>query len=167
MSLGVLAILLVINSSSQMNLMIPASMLIIIAALTDRFDGKVARMLNVSSDLGKELDSLSDLVSFGVSPAIIAWKTSFIDIGIAGYIITLIFPIAGAYRLARYNITPFENVFSGIPITIAGAFLALNNIYNNFAITNKRYTNVHTSITILFMLTLSFLMVSRIKIKKM
>lgn len=166
MSLGVVAILFAVNESKGSGTLISASLFIIIAALTDRFDGKVARMLNASSDLGKELDSLSDLISFGVAPIIIAWKISFVDMGISGYIISLIFPLAGAYRLARYNITSFNNVFKGIPITVAGAFLTLNNIYNSFAMINNKYTELNTSVTILLVILLSGLMVSKLKIKK-
>ena len=79
LSLGVIAILLaVIAEKDNYNQLFQASMLVIIAALTDRFDGKVARMLDVTSELGKELDSLSDLISFGVAPIIIAVFMFFI-----------------------------------------------------------------------------------------
>jgi CDP-diacylglycerol--serine O-phosphatidyltransferase len=168
LSLGVIAILLAVNSnSSNSNHLFQASLLLLIAALTDRFDGKVARLLDVTSDLGKELDSLSDLISFGVAPIAIAWKiNNFADLGVIGYLIALVFPIAGAYRLARYNVTAFDNVFRGIPITIAGSFLTILNLYNCYLILKNRISNVHTSITIVFIVLLSFLMVSKIKFKK-
>ncbi len=167
MSLGVVAILLAVNSSEGVDSLILASLLIMVAALTDRFDGKVARMLGTASDLGRELDSLSDLISFGVAPVVVAWKISMVHMGLAGYVITLIFPIAGAYRLARYNVTVFDNVFRGIPITLAGAFLAIDNLYNCFALLNNKFTKVHSTVTVLLVLLLSYLMVSKIKIKKM
>lgn len=137
-----------------------------VAALTDRFDGKVARMLDSTSELGKELDSLSDLVSFGVAPIIIAWKMSFIHLGIIGYLLAVLFPIAGAYRLARYNVTTFNNVFCGVPITIAGAFLSIVNLYNYYAKIRGDYGNINSIICGIIVVLLSYLMVSKIQIKK-
>lgn len=161
MSLGIIALLFAIKDD-----LIQASLLVMVAALTDRFDGKVARMLDSTSELGKELDSLSDLISFGVAPIIIAWKISFFHIGIIGYILAVIFPIAGAYRLARYNVTTFNNVFCGIPITIAGAFLAIANLYNCFERIRHNYSPINTIITGIVVILLSFLMVSKIQFKK-
>jgi CDP-diacylglycerol--serine O-phosphatidyltransferase len=137
-----------------------------VAALTDRFDGKVARMLDSTSELGKELDSLSDLISFGVAPIIIAWKLSFFNFGILGYLLAVIFPIAGAYRLARYNVTTFSNVFCGVPITIAGAFLSIVNLYNSFSIIRHNYSNVNAIVCAIIVILLSYLMVSNIQIRK-
>jgi CDP-diacylglycerol--serine O-phosphatidyltransferase len=165
--LGVTAILLAMNDDTKVNYMIPASLLIMVAALTDRFDGKVARMFDVSSELGKQLDSLSDLISFGVAPVIIAWKISLsVHFGIFGYILALVFPIAGAFRLARYNITVFNNVFCGLPITIAGAFLTIDNLYNSFVLIKGRLNLFHSIITAVLIVLLSFLMVSKIRLKK-
>ncbi|MDF2986285.1 MAG: CDP-diacylglycerol/serine O-phosphatidyltransferase [Eubacterium sp.] len=161
LSLGIIALLFSIKDE-----LIQASLLVMVAALTDRFDGKVARMLDSTSELGKELDSLSDLISFGVAPIIIAWKISFINLGIIGYLLTVLFPIAGAYRLARYNITTFNNVFCGVPITLAGAFLSIINLYNSFSVMRKSYTNVNTIVVAVIIVMLSYLMISKIQIKK-
>lgn len=135
MSLGVIAILLSVNSAykNDTNLIFIASLLVLVAALTDRFDGKVARILDAESDLGKELDSLADLISFGVAPIIIAWKISFISLGAPGYFIALLFLMAGTYRLVRFNITTFDKYYRGIPITLAGAFLTIDSLYNGFS----------------------------------
>jgi CDP-diacylglycerol--serine O-phosphatidyltransferase len=161
LSLGIIALLFSIKDE-----LIQASLLVMVAALTDRFDGKVARMLDSTSELGKELDSLSDLISFGVAPIIIAWKISFINLGIIGYLLTVLFPMAGAYRLARYNITTFNNVFCGVPITLAGAFLSIINLYNSFSVMRKSYTNVNTIVVAVIIVMLSYLMISKIQIKK-
>jgi CDP-diacylglycerol--serine O-phosphatidyltransferase len=166
LSLGIIAILLAVSKDSQ-SILITASLLIMIAALTDRFDGQVARKLGVESELGKELDSLSDLISFGVAPVIIAWKINFIDMNYWGYLLVLCFPIAGAYRLAKYNVTEFDNVFRGIPITIAGAFLSINSMYNSTQIMNGKFTDLHRYITVGLIVVLSYLMVSKLKIKKL
>jgi CDP-diacylglycerol--serine O-phosphatidyltransferase len=96
---GVLSLLMTFNSNYRW-----ACLFIIIAGLIDRYDGRVARFLQVSSEIGKELDSLADLVSFGVAPSILVFNLyNFVNLGLAGYLLVLVFPIAGAYRLARYN----------------------------------------------------------------
>jgi len=161
LSLGIISLLFAIKND-----LIQASLLVMVAALTDRFDGKVARMLDSTSELGKELDSLSDLISFGVAPIIIAWKISFFHVGVIGYILAVIFPIAGAYRLARYNVTTFNNVFCGVPITIAGAFLSIANLYNCFELMRHNYSIINTILTGVIVVLLSYLMISKIQIKK-
>ncbi len=166
LSLGMIAILLVIDSTPQNDLLVRASFLVMFAALVDRFDGQVARRLNAVSELGKQLDSLSDLVSFGIAPIVIAWKMGLFSLGTVGMIICVIYPLAGAFRLARFNSMEFDNVFMGIPITIAGATMSLMNLINSFAITKGRYNLIYTIITAILSLLLSYLMVSKIKIDK-
>ncbi|HEX2927298.1 MAG TPA: CDP-diacylglycerol--serine O-phosphatidyltransferase [Ruminiclostridium sp.] len=161
LSLGIIALLFVLKKD-----LVQASLLVLVAALTDRFDGKAARMLDCTSELGKELDSLSDLISFGVAPMIITWKISFFGFPVIGCLLAVIYPIAGAYRLARYNVTTFNNVFSGVPITIAGAFLSIINLCNSYYIVQHRYSIMNTYFTAVIVLLLSFLMVSKIRIKK-
>lgn len=172
LSLGVIAILMTVTSDST-NALINASLLVMLAALTDRFDGQVARKLGVSSALGKELDSLSDLISFCVAPIIISWKISWLVVfsamGSNGYLMILLilsFPIAGAYRLARFNVTEFANEFQGLPTTIAGAFLSILNLYNCFQATHDSYTYINVIITFIIINLLSYLMVSKFKLQK-
>lgn len=119
--------------------------------------------LKVSSELGKELDSLADLVSFGVAPSILAYNllSTNLDFKFVSYILLLIFPISGAYRLARYNLSTFDGNFRGIPITAAGMFMALY-----FLILLSLNVSFNPILTIILMLLLSYLMVSKIKIKK-
>lgn len=167
LSMGIVAILFAVTNMDDARLnLIYASLFVMFAALTDRLDGKLARVFNVSSELGKELDSLSDLISFGVAPIIIAWKINFMEFGILGYLIVLIFPIAGAYRLARYNIAEFDDFFRGIPITVAGAFLCLHNLYVVATNINYRGNPIQPYISIVLIITLSILMISKFKIKK-
>lgn len=137
-----------------------AALFILIAGFIDRYDGRVARALNVSSDMGKELDSLADLVSFGVAPSLLIFNIyNFSHLGILGYLLVLLFPIAGAYRLARYNSSEFDGVFLGIPITVAGAFIALYVL-----LTLNR--GGHPGLPIILLVMLSYLMVSKLKFKK-
>ncbi|SHE35153.1 CDP-diacylglycerol--serine O-phosphatidyltransferase [Clostridium fallax] len=142
-----------------------ASIFIILAALVDRYDGRIARFFQVSSELGKELDSLADLVSFGVAPSILMFTlyslNNFGPYGILGYILVIAYPICGAFRLARYNVSSFDGVFTGVPITIAGSIIAI------FALlTFNRVSTMTMVLGIIFIIAFSYLMVSNFKLKK-
>lgn len=138
--------------------------IIIFAAIVDRYDGRIARYLNVSSDLGKELDSLADLVSFGVAPSVLSFMLynfkDFGPYGILGYAVLLLFPICGSYRLARYNTAQFDGDFRGIPITVAGVIIAIYAL-----LTATRFLNLYVPLAL--MVIFSYLMVSNVKIKKL
>lgn len=103
-----------------------AVLFIFIAALLDRYDGKVARRLNQQSELGKQLDSMSDIISFGVAPAILIYEYLLHDLGAAGMIVTVLFITCGALRLARFNISESNGTFVGLPITAAGTILTVS-----------------------------------------
>jgi len=155
MSCGIMSILMSFEGNYEL-----AAIFILLAGIFDRYDGKIARLLNVDNDLGKELDSLCDLVSFGVAPSILIFNIyNFMQLGSIGYLMVLVFPIAGAYRLAKYNITDFDGVFSGIPITITGTFLAIYALF----MYNKA-SNLGP--TMILMILLSYLMVSKLRFKK-
>lgn len=158
LSLGIFSILSTIEGNYAL-----ASTFILLAGLVDRYDGRIARFLNASSELGKELDSLADLVSFGVAPSILSFLLfNFKDVGntsIIGFIVLITFPICGAFRLARYNVSTFDGVFAGVPITIAGCFMAL------FVLLTLR-VKISAVIPMLLMIVFSYLMVSNFKLKK-
>ena len=111
-----------------------ASLYIGLAGLMDFFDGFAARLLKVSSDMGKQLDSLADVVSFGVAPAFIIFQ--FLRLSMANDINALsqqsvwiyaafVIPMAGAYRLARFNIDSEQTTyFKGVPIPMIGILTA-------------------------------------------
>src|SRR5690606_2033527 len=114
--LGIIAIIFAFHDQWQY-----AAMMVIIGMFLDGLDGRVARMLNAQSEFGKELDSLSDVVSFGVAPALIMYVAVLHDMGVVGWIITAVFPFCGALRLARFNVEPgLPGFFIGLPITAAG-----------------------------------------------
>ncbi|OCA87728.1 CDP-diacylglycerol--serine O-phosphatidyltransferase [Bacillus sp. FJAT-27225] len=111
-----------------------ATILIFIAMMLDALDGRVARILGVSNEFGKELDSLADVVSFGVVPAYLAVHTYFADFGMTGMVLAGIFPLFGAYRLARFNLTQSDaslNHFQGVPITFAGGLVTFLILFHN------------------------------------
>jgi CDP-diacylglycerol--serine O-phosphatidyltransferase len=106
---------------------------IIVAAIFDALDGRVARRLGVTSRFGAELDSLSDFLCFGVSPALVLYLASMQDGGSLGWVVTLMFPMCSALRLARFNTALLSDTpppawtgsyFTGVPAP-AGALLAL------------------------------------------
>lgn len=111
-----------------------ASLFIAIAAVVDFLDGFVARMLNICSEMGKQLDSLADMASFGVAPGIILYQflrmgfirdTGGLEVSILFLMPAFIFTCAGAYRLARFNIDTSQSYgFKGVPIPAAGLVVA-------------------------------------------
>lgn len=149
--LGIMAILLAVHDKWHY-----AAIMVIIGMLLDGLDGRVARMLNTQSEFGKELDSLSDVISFGVAPAIIMYVSVFKYVGPEGWLVTAIFPICGALRLARFNVTPGEpGYFTGLPITAAGGILATMALYSEYV--------PNEYVLIFGTLFLSYLMVSTIR----
>ncbi|MFD7525858.1 CDP-diacylglycerol--serine O-phosphatidyltransferase [Paenibacillus chitinolyticus] len=150
--LGVLAIILVFNERPD-----TAAVLVIVAMLLDGLDGRVARALNAQSEFGKELDSLSDVISFGVAPAFIMYVVAFGDIrpAAAAWVVTAIFPICGALRLARFNVvagTP--GYFIGLPIPAAGGILATLALF---------HSELNVYVLLVSTVLLSYLMVSNVK----
>jgi len=149
--LGIIAIIFAFHDQWQY-----AAMMVIIGMFLDGLDGRVARMLNAQSEFGKELDSLSDVVSFGVAPALIMNVAVLHDMGVVGWIITAVFPICGALRLARFNVEPgLPGFFIGLPITAAGGVLATMALYSEMTPSPLFH--------ILGMLLLSYLMISRVR----
>jgi CDP-diacylglycerol--serine O-phosphatidyltransferase len=104
---------------------VSGAVLILLAALLDGFDGKLARKMGNSTDFGKELDSLADLVSFGVAPAVTAYLWKLETLGLYGLLVVILFVLCGALRLARFNVMNISGYFLGLPITIAGSLVAI------------------------------------------
>lgn len=155
LALGILSILTGVQGDY-----VTAGLLILGAGIVDRYDGRIARLLHAESPLGKELDSLSDLVSFGVAPSILGYfMFDFIELGVLGLIPVILFPVAGAYRLARYNAAAFDGIFTGVPITIAGCVLALVMLL----LRNSLDLRI---LVVLLSIALSYLMVSTIRLSK-
>ena len=95
---------------------------VLAAALMDALDGKVARLSGSTSQFGIELDSLADFLSFGVAPAMIVYAIKLNDLGNWGWIISIVFIMAAAYRLARYNVmadSEEKKEFVGLPVPAA------------------------------------------------
>ena len=111
-----------------------ASRCVMLAVIVDFLDGRVARRLNATSEFGKELDSLSDLIAFGAAPAIILYTWAFGRFADEfGILISFIFLACGAIRLARFNVSTGQvpkNYFQGLPIPgAAGAVVTLSHMF--------------------------------------
>jgi len=149
LALGIIAILMAFHGEP-----LTASFLVILAMLADGLDGRIARALNVQSEFGKELDSLSDVISFGVAPAFIAFVSAFGEFGATGWIVAVLFPVCGALRLARFNVKPATpEYFIGLPIPVAGGVLCTLALF---------VPDIDPSVILIACVLLSFLMISNI-----
>jgi CDP-diacylglycerol--serine O-phosphatidyltransferase len=96
-----------------------AALLLVLGGIFDLVDGRIARLLSAQSSFGEQFDSLSDIVTFGVAPAMLVYNTFFIDYGRPGQVIPFLFCLCGALRLARFNANidkVSSNYFQGLPI---------------------------------------------------
>ena len=112
-----------------------AAIFILLAVLMDSLDGRIARKLDISSQFGKELDSLCDLVSFGVAPSLLVYS-QVLDpyVYSLGLVAAILYIVCGAFRLARFNVLNMSDSFMGIPITMAGCcFIFFLSLYVGYA----------------------------------
>ncbi len=109
---------------------------IIVAAIIDGLDGRIARLIKGTSKVGKELDSLTDVISFGVAPAFIMYFWKLNELGRIGWLICLIYVVCVALRLARYNITSSgesswkDNFFEGVPSPAGGVLVLMPLVFS-------------------------------------
>ena len=138
---------------------------IIFAALIDGLDGRIARLIKGTSKVGKELDSLTDMISFGVAPAFIMYFWNLNSLGRFGWLLCLIFVICVALRLARFNINSSQdsswkdNFFEGVP-SPAGGILVLTPLIISLSGFDYFKLNYDTIVPIFFIVT-SFLLISK------
>ena len=107
-----------------------ASVFILLALIADGLDGRVARALNAASELGKEMDSLCDLGSFGIAPAFLAYSFCMHNYGLLGKSAAIIFALCGMWRLARFNVntTVVHGFFMGLAIPAGGCIIATTTL---------------------------------------
>ncbi len=136
-----------------------AAIFILVAVLMDSLDGRIARRLDISSQFGKELDSLCDLVSFGVAPALLVYAQVLNPyVYSLGLITAILYIVCGAFRLARFNVLNLSGAFMGIPITLAGAIVAVLSFFS---------ASMSATLVLLVLLFLAVMMVSKIKVPKL
>jgi len=138
---------------------------IIFAALIDGLDGRIARLIKGTSKVGKELDSLTDMISFGVAPAFVMFFWKLNTLGRFGWLLCLIYVICVALRLARFNVNSNQepswkdNFFEGVP-SPAGAILVLTPLIFSLSGFDMIQLNYDLIVPIFFVLT-SFLLISK------
>ena len=137
-----------------------------IASILDTLDGRVARLVKGTSKVGKELDSLTDVISFGVAPSFIMYFWAMNEMGKIGWMFVLIYTVCCALRLARFNLTTLEeneswkvNFFEGVPSPAAAGLILMPLILNLSGLI--QFENLATASSSIILIT-SILMVSKI-----
>ena len=176
---------IIINVNDEFNTIVSlpekltwAALCILIAALIDFLDGFIARFLKATSSIGKQLDSLSDVVSFGVAPGVIIYqllRVSFareadgLDISILWLVPAFILSCAAAYRLAKFNLDDLQTfTFKGVPVPAIGILVASFPLilhFNTIGAINNLFINKWFLYAIIILL--SYLMVSNMRIMSM
>jgi len=145
------------------------------AAILDTLDGRVARLIKKTSKVGKELDSLTDVISFGVAPGFVMYFWALNEIGKFGWLFVLIYTVCCALRLARFNLTNINeneswkiNFFEGIPspaaagIVLMPLILSLSNLTEILSLNSVFQIESNKLISSIVILSTSILMVSKI-----
>ena len=139
---------------------------IVLASILDTLDGRIARLIKGTTEFGKELDSLTDFVSFGIAPAFILYFWELKNYGKIGWAITLIFSVCCVLRLARFNLTKISedaewkvNFFEGVP-SPAGAGLALLPLV--YELSELKFNLNVKSMTPFFVVFVALLLISKI-----
>ena len=139
---------------------------IIFAALIDGLDGRIARLIKATSKVGKELDSLTDVISFGVAPAFIMYFWSLNNLGKFGWLLCLIYVVCVALRLARFNVHSNEetswkdNFFEGVPSPAGGILILMPLIYS---LSELKFLNINYNFVVpVFFISVSLLLISKV-----
>ena len=139
---------------------------IIFAALIDGLDGRIARLIKATSKVGKELDSLTDVISFGVAPSFVMYFWSLNNLGKFGWLLCLIYVVCVTLRLARFNVNSNEepswkdNFFEGVP-SPAGGILVLMPLI--FSLSEFDFLIISYNILVpVFFISVSFLLISKL-----
>ena len=139
---------------------------IFFAALIDGLDGRIARLIKGTSKVGKELDSLTDVISFGVAPAFIMYFWSLNNLGKFGWLLCLIYVVCVALRLARFNVHSNEeaswkdNFFEGVPSPAGGILVLMPLIYS---LSELKFLNINYNFIVpVFFILVSLLLISKV-----
>lgn len=139
-----------------------SAILIIVAAVLDLLDGRIARMTHSTSEFGSEYDSLADLVSFGVAPAVLVYSWGLSDFSRLGWIVSFLFVVCGSMRLARFNIQTHvadKKHFVGLPIPAAAGSISVLVLATPEPLVDRVWMTGALVLTVL----LSYLMISTIR----
>ena len=139
---------------------------IIFAALIDGLDGRIARLIKGTSKVGKELDSLTDVISFGVAPAFVMYFWFLNNLGKFGWLLCLIYVVCVTLRLARFNVHSNEeaswkdNFFEGVPSPAGGILVLMPLIYS---LSELKFLNINYNFVVpVFFILVSLLLISKV-----
>jgi CDP-diacylglycerol--serine O-phosphatidyltransferase len=136
-------------------LVILAAQVLLVAALLDALDGRVARRRGGGSELGMELDSLADIVSFGVAPALFIYRAGLVVGGLLGMFAVSSLVVAGIIRLARFNIVKKGEYFMGLPIPAQALFLITYHL-SDYVLPPEVFTVIVVALSLLMVSTLKY-----------
>ncbi len=162
---GLWAILEATSTSGDELALYQAGLAIFFAGFFDMFDGRVARLTRTQSEFGVQMDSLADVISFGVAPSVLVYKWALQPLGLLGKLIAFSFAACGAIRLARFNVLAARGegssrYFVGLPIPMSAAMVVALVIAHHFTIA----TDVQAHYSVLFLVVvLCYLMVSNVR----
>lgn len=138
-----------------------ASWAIILSVILDGLDGQIARKIASPSEFGRQLDSLVDVISFGIAPSVLGYIFVYQSFHLWATVALFVYLFSSVIRLAKYNVTPKEelsNYFYGLPTTMSGAVLS------SFILIYRKYTQLPPpKLFLVMVLLLAFLMLSRVK----
>jgi len=139
---------------------------VILAGVIDGLDGRIARLIKGTSKVGKELDSLTDVISFGVAPAFIMYFWSLNNLGKFGWLLCLIYVVCVALRLARFNVQSNEesswkdNFFEGVPSPAGGILVLMPLMYS---LSELKFFNINYNFIVpVFFILVSLLLISKV-----
>jgi CDP-diacylglycerol--serine O-phosphatidyltransferase len=136
-----------------------AAILVLVAIFADVLDGRIARLTGTVTEFGEEFDSLADVVSFGVAPALLAFQWGLWEVPRVGMAVVFLFLIAGSIRLARFSSTHHESLdFSGLPIPAGAGAISMFVLISPSPVTHPGFVPV----VVAFVLGLALLMVSNL-----
>jgi len=161
-----LAMVIAAGANPEPKVLINACILVVFAGVFDLLDGRVARMTNRFSEFGVQLDSIADIVSFGVTPAMLAWAWRLHEWGPLGAVVAFVYVLCASFRLARFNVNTTHNSWAlaghsqGLTSTLSGGSLVtLVWVSNGYL---RGVLNPSTGVVAVVVLTLAVLMVSSI-----
>ncbi len=166
---GIIALMITVYYRTQEVIYI-SCLLIAIGVFFDSIDGRLARRLKISSQLGKELDSFADLITFVITPMCIFLTLhsvgNRIEVSVLEILIAAFYVVCGVYRLARYNVSDHLTYFVGLPTTSAGILMSLYIFFSNHFSQAWANSQIYSICSFAFIIIIGIAMVSNVKVKR-
>lgn len=148
-----------------------ACVLIMLGGFLDSMDGLLARKLNATSEIGKQLDSFADLITFGIAPIMIYLSMHLLAVKhilhLPEIVITAFYVVCAIYRLARYNVSEPAPYFEGLPTTASGVLLCLYIFISNMNLTTWCRSKEFVIVSCIFIFILGISMISTFRVNRL